>query len=56
MPFPSLYQSHTHTEVPACARINLYILGLVDMLSNASVCSHAILSMHLSVDSTNRDK
>lgn len=38
--FPA-YTSPTHTKVPVCARINLSVLGLVDMLSNASVCRHA---------------
>lgn len=35
------YTSPTHTEVPVCARINLSILGLVDILSNTSVCKCA---------------
>lgn len=36
------YTSPARTEVPVCARINLCILGLVDMMSNTSVCRHAI--------------
>lgn len=36
------YTSPTHTEVPVCASINSCVLRLVDMLSNTSVCRHAM--------------
>lgn len=39
---PPAYTSPTHTEAPVGARVNVCILGLVDVLSNASVCRCAV--------------